>query len=71
MLVWDSLWGGVNLLLSLSLTTVKTGVNRDDTFIFDAAVDNEIFVLEDLDTVLEGEITFNFNLSSKRLYGLK
>jgi hypothetical protein len=65
MLVWDSLWGGVNLLLSLSLTTIKAGMDGDDTFVFNTAVNDEIFILEELDTVLKGEVTFDFNLGSK------
>jgi len=56
------LWGSVNLLLSLSLTTFKAHVNGADTFIFDSAVNDELLVSKGLDTVLEDEfflVAFN------------
>ena len=66
----DLLWGGVNLLLSLSLTTFKAHVDGADTLILDTAVNDELLVSKGLDTVLEFEfllIAFDRggNLSSK------
>jgi len=47
------LWGSVNLLLSLSLTTIKRHVDGADTFVFNTAVNDELLVIEGLDTELE------------------
>lgn len=47
------LWGSVNLLLSLSLTTIKRHVDGADSFIFDTAVNDELLVFEGLDTILD------------------
>ena len=52
----DLLWGGVNLLLSLSLTTVKGHVDGADALVLNTAVDDELLVSKGLDTVLELEV---------------
>lgn len=56
MLVLDLLWGGVNLLLSLSLTTVKRHVDGALSLIHDSAINEELLVLECLDSVLEVKV---------------
>ena len=50
------LWGGVNLLLSLSFTTIKGHVNGADTFVLNTAVNDKLLVSKGLDTELELEI---------------
>ena len=50
------LWGSVNLLLSLSLTTIKRHVDGADSLIFDTAVNDELLVSKGLDTELELEV---------------
>jgi len=52
----DLLWGGVDLLLSLSLTTVKGLVDGDNSLVEDSAVGKELLGLEGSNTVLKNEI---------------
>ena len=52
-LVLDLLGLGVDLLLSLSLTSIKRHVDRDDSLVEDASVSKELLALKGLDSVLE------------------
>ena len=55
-LMLDLLWGGMDLLLSLSLTTFEAHVDGALSLVLDSAIDKELLVLECLDTVLEVKV---------------